>query len=397
MKKLILFLFLITNIGFSQSGYFNRIQVTDSIYNCARINAGSYYLNGVLQTFGGSSFDLTAYHLWSGINYFTNGTYFEDSVRVTGQVIFDSTLSVGGYVIATDSVKGNALSAGDMFLNNNGSGIYWRAYSSYINEGVDELFYSSKTHNFVTKNGNNYIAILDSASGFNLAYGVFAGNGSGLTTLNASNLSSGTILQSRFSDSVYKLSNLDTTRFLDQSDTSSFFRVGDVLSPAITEIVNSLVTFSTAVTFIVSPVFSAVVNFPYGITTTTITASSTATFNGDLVPTWVKNNSSVSAYQYEKTKIIAFKLGATTATTYTSAHGITDWHTIKSYTVGIMDDSSNTLILPNVNSDDAGSAGKLYNNANIDSLNCRVRLLSGSINLVNDSVFFRIVYTDYNR
>jgi len=134
-----------------------------------------------------------------------------------------------------------------------------------------------------------------------------------------------------------------------------------------------------------------------GTVIATFDSATGITFSKDFIPTWTKNNSSVAAYQYEKVKIVAGKLPPSVATNVSFAHGITDWHTIKAYTVGIQDDSSNTLILPGVYSDSYYGAGKLTSIAFIDSLNCNVRLPVLAVNLINDSVFFRIVYTDFQR
>ncbi|MBK6773424.1 MAG: hypothetical protein IPG78_15105 [Ignavibacteria bacterium] len=84
-----------------------------------------------------------------------------------------------------------------------------------------------------------------------------------------------------------------------------------------------------------------------GTTIATFDSASGITFAKDFIPTWTKNNSSVAAYQYEKTKIVAGKLGALSSNT-SIAHGITDWHTIKSYTVTMHDDSANVIVLPNM-------------------------------------------------
>lgn len=109
MKKIILILIILltSNIVFSQSAYYKKVSVKDSLYSAAgtlRINANAYYLDGVLQTFSGSSFDLTAFHLWTGINRFTNGTYFTDSVKFTGIAIVDSIKGNGSGLTSVDAI-----------------------------------------------------------------------------------------------------------------------------------------------------------------------------------------------------------------------------------------------------------------------------------------------------
>ena len=150
---------------------------------------------------------------------------------------------------------------------------------------------------------------------------------------------------------------------------------------------NNLTYFSTIHTF-----FSQA-----GTSIATFDSASGITFAKDFIPTWTKNNSSVAAYQYEKIKIVAGKLPATTATAFTMAHGITDWHTIKSYTVAVHDDSSNVIVYPNTWSDQTSTGGRIYQIVYIDSLNCNARVPATGLNIRNDSIFFRIAYTDFQR
>jgi len=106
----------------------------------------------------------------------------------------------------------------------------------------------------------------------------------------------------------------------------------------------------------------------------------------------VKNQSSVSAYQYEKTKIVGFKANALVNQIATATHGITDWHTIKSWTCVLHEDSLNLLIVPG----HYFGATVLYY-AIVDSLNCQVNNGSAATSIKSDSVFFKIVYTDFSR
>ncbi|MBK9404789.1 MAG: hypothetical protein IPN57_09685 [Ignavibacteria bacterium] len=75
-----------------------------------------------------------------------------------------------------------------------------------------------------------------------------------------------------------------------------------------------------------------------GTTIATFDSASGITFAKDFIPTWTKNNSSRAADQYEKTKIVAGNVRPLLVVATTAAHGITDWHTIKSYTVVVHDD-----------------------------------------------------------
>ena len=353
----------------------------------------SLYYNGVTVTSGtgGGGISGSDNITFSGVNTFTHKNTFSDTLKADGLSLIDnaritSDLNVTGDVISDlNFLKGSSTSIGTIstdslaFITNNTKRII-------INKnGYTNFTDTVQMSDYVQIIGNLNVGTNITALGKVTADSLL-GIGYYITDINAANIASGKIDSARIPNTA-------------KIDTSKFARTDTLTTEGIKGIWNfwNTVRFYTTVTFDVSPVFSALVNFANGISTTTLTASGTATFNGDMVPTWVKNNSSVPAYQYEKTKIVAFKLGATTATTYTAPHGITDWHTIKSYTVTVMDDSSNCMIVPVTSSDDAGSQGKVFNNANIDSLNCRLRLTSGGVNLVNDSAFFRIIYTDYNR
>lgn len=296
-----------------------------------------------------------------------------------GYVTINKRLSVGEYVIATDSVISNTLSTGDMFLNNNGSGIYWRGYSSYINEGVNELFYSSKTHNFSTKNGNNYIAILDSASGMNLLYGSYTGSGTGLTNVDA-----------------VTLKGQDTTHFA-RTDTLT------------TENIKGAWTFWNVVrcigivTFDVSPVFNSVVNFANGITTTTLTVSSTATFNGDMINTgWKSVGSAQNQYKYLRDTVLKMVLSGSSGTAITDSvtHGISNWRSIVFTQFIVHEDSADVNSILGLYSNESAAAGMFGGICWTDSRCARVRLTGGngsSTNLRGDTCTVYIKYTDYNR
>lgn len=137
-------------------------------------------------------------------------------------------------------------------------------------------------------------------------------------------------------------------------------------------------------------------------TSSTSLFSGIATFASDVIFSgWVKNQSSVSRDQYEKIKVVRVFLGSASppysATTYSAAHGITDWRTVSSWTCIVQEDSLNINILAGVSGNNAGSAGISFSNASVDSTDCRIRLGATSVNLFNDTAKFRIVYTDIDR
>ena len=418
---------------FSDSGY---VYPSHSIH----MKAGdSIYLNGVTLTSGtggGGSGDVVASgnNTLTGNNTFSNGTTFSDSLRangysiiddakittnlrVTGDVITDLNFNKGSLTnigtISTDTLAlitnntqrvkitkdGKVLILDSLIMSSydifpaNGMGLNWSATGDQIYSNSGSLELRSENHNFFTTSGYNVLS-MDSANGMTLNYGTYTGNGSGLATLNAGNLSSGTILQSRLSDSVFKLSNLDTTRFLDQSDTSKYFRLGDIITP-ITEIVNSLVTFSTTVTFTVSPVFSALVNFANGITVT-----GTATFNGDLVPTsWVKTQSSATKDQYIKDKFIRMPISTNTAAgtvTYT-LHGLSRG-SIRDFDIIIRDDSTGRFAKNNAINLEGGTWSQgLFSTWGCNDTAFFFRRTGNAYNFIGDTAFFHVIYADTTR
>ena len=128
-----------------------------------------------------------------------------------------------------------------------------------------------------------------------------------------------------------------------------------------------------------------------GTTIATLDSASGITFAKDFIPTWTKNNSNRSALQYEKVKIVSKKLPSTVSGFDTIGHGL-NFNTIRSWTAMVKDDSANVLFNPG---NYYGAGIVLY--AKVDSLYCRYELGSAAVNILSDTVFFRIVYTDFQR
>ena len=337
MKKIFLILFLLTTAGaYSQSGYYTRLKVRDSLYAPTRINAGAYYLNGVLQTFGGSGFDLTAFHNFTGVNLFSNGSYFTDSVNITGKFIAKGTL-------------------------------------------VDSLV--------------------------------------------ASYLRSGTVPMARLSDSVFKITNLDTANLpqLDQLNTftntnyfnrntfidtitawDGIFQQNLVLTTygnTDSVIIIRKISLKDIVTFFLAPVLKTLWDFPYGITTTTITASGLATFNAGTTTTGTSTFNGYNIYGDSTGGIslkfceVKGKIGANTNTNYSfplpaNLQG-NGFKRIISWTCNVRNDSAIGGGKKNIAPNSYFGGGVYY--ATIDSNNCVISL-GVTANAVNDSAFFAIWY-----
>ena len=131
-----------------------------------------------------------------------------------------------------------------------------------------------------------------------------------------------------------------------------------------------------------------------GATIATFDSATGISFTKDFVPTWTKNNSSRAAQQYEKIKIVSGKMPASVSTgspTGDYAHGL-NFNQIRSWTCMVKEDTTNTLYNP---ANYYGTGVLFY--AKVDSLNCKVETGSAAYTILNDSVFFRIVYTDFDR
>lgn len=326
---------------FSQSGYFKKLHVIDSIYAPGRINAGAYYLNGVLQTFGGGSgtFDTTAFHHFTGINVFSDGTYFQDSVNISGKFIAKGTL-------------------------------------------VDSLV--------------------------------------------ATYLRSGTVPMPRLSDSVFKLSNLDTSNLSQLNQINTFSNLNyfsrktfiDTVSSYDPLFTQNLVLTTTGssdsivavrkvslydvTTFYAAAILKTLWDFPFGITTTAITASALSAFNAGLTTTTLTASGTATFNGYniygDSTGGISLKFcevkgktGSNTNAPYTfqlPAHLLGNgFKRIISWSCNMRNDSAAANQKKNF------APVSWYTNylyyASIDSVNC-VIVLPATSNLINDSVFFSI-------
>lgn len=336
----------------------NGISTNKSIY----LQSGdSIYYNGTVVTSGtggggiaaSDNITFSGYNIFSGITKHTNGTYFTDSLNVTGAILKADSIRVSKYLnLATTQL----ITIGNV------------------------LYLSENAYQFNSSYGNG-ILTLDSSSGLLLNYGYYSGVGSGLTALNASNISSGTIDTARIPNTA-------------KIDTAKFFRLGDIVTP-ITEVVNSLVTFSTTVTFTVSPVFSALVNFANGVTVT-----GTATFNGDLVPTsWVKTQSSVTKDQYIKDKFVRLPIStSTSAGTVTYAlHGV-GRTSIRDFDIVIRDDSTGRFAKSgNIGLEGGSWAQGTILTWGLNDTAVWFRRTANAYNFIGDTAFFHIIYADTTR
>lgn len=393
MKKITLIILLILsfNVAFSQSMRLRKLEVIDSIYAPARINAGEYYKDGVPFSAGGGDVYLGNRQTFTGSNTFSDtlkadGLSLIDNARITsnlnitGDIISDldfikgsrvrigtsdnyglvlktadtnrlaidslgfvtvnKSLSVGTYVISSDSVVSSFLVGDGVYLNGLGKAIYWRGYGSSIQEGVNALYYNVNMHYFKTKSTFT-IAELDSATGLNLKYGNYYLNG--------------TLL---FDSTKYAHTDLGT------------------------EIFSNVVKFITNI-----------VDFAAGLTTTTITASSTATFNGNVVTSGYNDFGNTG--QFEKRYFFRGKMGGAGSGVVNIPHGL-NWKQIIGYDCVIRNDTVGAsgivagqpkFIKPNQ------WFGALLYYVKVDSLYCHAALGNGANNnLINDSIFFEVKY-----
>ena len=247
MKKifLILLLILIPGMTFSQTMFLKKLDVKDSIYSTSGtgiINMSEFYKNGVPFSSGGGDVYLGNRQTFSARNEFddtiiANGYGEFDNIKLTnyinflGDVISDFGFIKGANVTINtrdnyslrlganndsamiidknnkvtfiDTVKFDRITIMDSLISKNlmitnaGGIIQWlNGGGSQIYQVSNVLYFKQNEFDFL--NINNYgLLTVDSLNGMSLFYGSYNGNGSGLTNLNATELTSGTISSSR--------------------------------------------------------------------------------------------------------------------------------------------------------------------------------------------------------
>jgi len=172
-------------------------------------------------------------------------------------------------------------------------------------------------------------------------------------------------------------------------DTTKFARTDTLTTEGIKGIWNfwNTVRFYTTVTFDVTPVFNAVVNFANGINVT-----GTATFNSDVIFTgWQKVGASSNIDKYTRDTIIRFVLPNSTGGGTYANHGIADWRSIRKWNAVILEDSTNRLFTPMTY-----YAPYAYY-AFVESTRVYIETLAGSYPFKNDTAIFYITVADMNR
>jgi hypothetical protein len=377
MKKIFLILIfsiIVVSQAYSQGRvHYRSVQVNDSVFlPTGTVNAHTYLKDGVPFSSGGGDVYL------GNRQTFAKRNEFNDTLKVTAIALFDSAKVSGS--ITAGFFKGSGEYVTNIIADNIALGSLTDAVLS-----SNIVKYSS----FDTA----YVAFLNQQNAFT-KYALFSDSirvtgmarfDSAIVKGNFKVSGNATIVGTL---SVSDINGIDFTDFALRGYPNSFTDENTFMDAAY---FNGGATFSTLANF-TTAIFSGLATF------VTATFSGVATFTNDIVPTWIKNQSSVNAYKYEKTKIIAGKLPSSVASTFTIAHGIANWHTIKSYTCRIMEDSSNVWVTPGLGSDPSLSGGKSIGSVWIDSLNCGLRVPSTNAeNLLSDSVFFRLIYTDFSR
>lgn len=386
LPSLAIIVFLLVAVNYGQrlrfgDAYFendtaNKILTNKSLY----FESGdSVYYNGVVVTSGSSSGIAASDNItFTGRDSTTDLWRFGDSVRFYDHVLFKDTLKVSNAIAIFDSAKISV----DVSMLSDSSGINWTSGGLsqiyQLPSPASILAFKQNEFDFFTKKGNQ-ILYLDSLNGMTLNYGVYTGSGSGLTSVDAITLKG--------------------------QDTSKFARTDTLITEDIKGKWNfwNVVRCIGVVTFDVSPIFNSLVNFANGITTTTITASSTATFNGDMLNTgWKSQGSSQNQYKYSRDTVLKMVLNTTSGTAFTDTirHGITNWRSIVFTQFIVHEDSANVNCIIGLYANDAASASLYGAQAWTDSLFARVRLPGGNGNSTawrGDTCTVYIKYTDYNR
>jgi len=386
LPSLAIIVFLLVAVNYGQrlrfgDAYFendtaNKILTNKSLY----FESGdSIYYNNVVVTSGTGGGGIAASDniTFTGRDSTVDLWRFGDSVRFYDHVLFKDTLKVSNAIAIMDSLKLGV----DISMLRDSGGINWTSGGLsqiyQLPSPASILAFKQNEFDFFTKNGNQ-ILYLDSLNGLTLNYGVFTGSGTGITNVNAITLKG--------------------------QDTSKFARTDTLITEDIKGKWNfwNVVRCIGVVTFDVSPIFNSLVNFANGITTTTITASSTATFNGDMVNTgWKNQGAMLTRNKYYRDTVLYMVTTATppyTGSNYTVAHGITNWKSIVSWEFLLHEDSLNMTIRPNLYPTPTyATAAFLYNYATVDSTVAKIYIPAAAVSLYNDTCTVFIRYTDYNR
>jgi len=348
-----------------------------------KMKAGdSLYYNGVAVTSGtgGGGIAASDNTTFSGRNTFQYKTIFSDTLKADGLSLIDnaritSDLNVTGDIISDlNFLKGSSTSIGTIstdslaFITNNTKRIV-------INKnGYTNFTDTVQMSDYVQIIGNLNVGTNITSLGKVTADSLL-GIGYYITDINAANIASGKIDSARIPNTA----KIDTANF---AHTNS----------GITEIFNSIVSFATTVTFTVSPVFSALVNFANGLTTTTLTASGTATFNGDMVNNgWKKIGAYNNIDKYTRDTVIRLLCDSVQGGVTQIAHGISNTKFIERWTCIIRDDSTGAVYTP-------GCFYAPYSfYAVVTSSNCRIEFNSSSNTFKRDTAKFYITISDSNR
>jgi len=349
------------------------------------------YYNGVPVTSGtgGGGIAASDNTTFSGRNTFQYKTIFSDTLKADGLSLIDnaritSDLNVTGDIISDlNFLKGSSTSIGTIstdslaFITNNTKRIV-------INKnGYTNFTDTVQMSDYVQIIGNLNVGTNITSLGKVTADSLL-GIGYYITDINAANIASGKIDSARIPNTA----KIDTAKFA-HTDTLT------------TESVRSVWTFWNivrcigVVTFDVSPVFNAAVNFANGITVT-----GTATFNGDLVPTsWVKTQSSVTKDQYIKDKFVRLPIStSTSAGTVTYAlHGI-GRTSVRDFDIVIRDDSTGRFAKSgNVGLEGGAWAQGAFSTWGLNDTAVWFRRTANAYNFIGDTAFFHIIYADTTR
>lgn len=364
LPSLAIIVFLLVAVNYGQrlrfgDAYFendtaNKILTNKSLY----FESGdSIYYNNVVVTSGSSSGIAASDNItFTGRDSTTELWRFGDSVRFYDHVLFKDTVKVSNAIMIVDSVR---------LLKNLLLGT-----TSKIFTNVNTLYQMESAYEWQTTYASGLLN-LDSLNGMNLHYGVYTGNGSGLTSVDAITLKG--------------------------QDTSKFARTDTLITEDIKGKWNfwNVVRCIGVVTFDVSPIFNSLVNFANGINVT-----GTATFDGDIVSNgWTEQGGAIARDKYFRDTVLRF-VCTTVPFTAVVAHGIPSNKQILFINATVRDDSSGLVF------NCGASASGLFSaalgpptGAWADATNANVRF-SASLTLLDDNVDtvkFYIRYTDYQR
>lgn len=318
---------------------------------------------------GGGDAYLANNQTFTGKNTFSNGTYHTDSLNVLGAITVVDSLKIREKLILSKAANQwmQKLNAFALYFGTNSDTAFEIDASNQVHFLEQTFFEDVELNNLTASNTvttdltvynettSNSLNVIGSAT-----VGSISGDGNGLTNVNATTLQ-----------------GVDTTKlvYTNRADT--------LTSPH---------WFSGVMKFLTN-----VVDFAAGITTTTLTANSTSTFNGDMVNNGWRTQGGIARDKYFRDTVLRAPSVAV-SNNITIAHGIPNINSIVFVGMTFKDDSSGKVVTFGANNI-MGVPQTVASSPMFDATNVYVRVTANMTSLDDntDTIKLYIRWTDYAR